>query len=348
MIRNILFIFVLTAGFLGLSKVQAQDIHFSQFYLSPLNLNPALTGVMNCSKRLSINYRNQWASAIQSNAYNTYSASYDARIGAGENDYFGIGGSFWGDVAGDLNFGTMQARLSGSFSKFMGGGRNSSNYLVFGADAAISQRRINTTDARWPSQHDGNGGFDPTIEAPTINNSEFLYPDIAAGLVWFSVLNENTNWYAGVAMHHLNQANISFLDEQVSLYTRLTAHAGGQFSISPKVSLIPGAIAMFQGPHREYNAGLNFRFKMGAARTSSQYFQVGGWYRMGTQSDGGLHSDAAIFSTRFETGNFGLGFSYDWTTSQFRRAGTANGAFEFSLTYLVCGNQNRGVYCPTF
>ena len=35
----------------------AQDIHFSQFYMAPLDLNPALTGVMNCNQRLSANYR---------------------------------------------------------------------------------------------------------------------------------------------------------------------------------------------------------------------------------------------------------------------------------------------------
>ena len=48
--------------------VQAQDIHFSQFYQSPLNLNPALTGVMNCNHRIVANYRNQWASVLKSNA----------------------------------------------------------------------------------------------------------------------------------------------------------------------------------------------------------------------------------------------------------------------------------------
>lgn len=350
MTQKIYYIF-LVVGLLGFisPSVQAQDIHFSQFYLSPLNLNPALTGVMNCNKRLAINYRNQWASAIQANAYNTYSASYDTRISVGQNDYFGIGGSFWGDVAGELSFGTMQARLSGSFSKYLGGGQRRSHYLVFGVDGAISQRRVNTTDARWPSQHDGLGGFDASAEAPTLTNTDFLYPDVAAGLVWFTILNEDSNFYIGASMHHLNQANISFLDEQVSLYTRLTVHAGGQIGMNERMSLIPGAIFMFQGPHREYNAGLNVRMKMGPARTSNQYFQIGGWFRAGTQESGGLHSDAAILSTRFETGNFGIGFSYDWTLSEFRRAGTANGAFEFSLTYLVCGNSSRGgVYCPTF
>ncbi|HNM24595.1 MAG TPA: type IX secretion system membrane protein PorP/SprF, partial [Saprospiraceae bacterium] len=48
--------------------VQAQDIHFSQFYMSPLNLNPAMTGVMNCNHRIVANYRNQWSSILKQNA----------------------------------------------------------------------------------------------------------------------------------------------------------------------------------------------------------------------------------------------------------------------------------------
>ncbi|MBL0100734.1 MAG: type IX secretion system membrane protein PorP/SprF [Saprospiraceae bacterium] len=60
-------------------SLSAQDIHFTQFYMSPLNLNPALTGVMNCKTRMVANYRNQWAAVLAANAYNTYSVSYDQK-----------------------------------------------------------------------------------------------------------------------------------------------------------------------------------------------------------------------------------------------------------------------------
>ena len=101
--------------------VQAQDIHFSQFYMSPLNLNPAMTGVMNCNHRFVANYRNQWSSILKQNAYNTYSLSYDQKLPVGRYDYFGIGGTLWGDKAGTSEFATLQARLSGSYAKKMGG-----------------------------------------------------------------------------------------------------------------------------------------------------------------------------------------------------------------------------------
>ena len=122
--------------------VSAQDIHFTQFYMSPLNLNPALTGVMNCKTRMVANYRNQWAAVLAANAYNTYSVSYDQKIPVGREDYFGIGGSLWGDVAGESRFGTTQGRLSLSYSKKMAGYRKKASYLVIGADAALSSRSI--------------------------------------------------------------------------------------------------------------------------------------------------------------------------------------------------------------
>ena len=39
---------------------QAQDPHFSQFFSSPLTINPAFTGKFNGSFRVTGNYRNQW------------------------------------------------------------------------------------------------------------------------------------------------------------------------------------------------------------------------------------------------------------------------------------------------
>ena len=76
--------------------VEAQDIHFSQFYMSPLNLNPALTGIMNCNMRVSSNYRNQWSSVLKADAFKTYNVSYDQKIPVARADYFGLGVTLWG------------------------------------------------------------------------------------------------------------------------------------------------------------------------------------------------------------------------------------------------------------
>ncbi len=344
--------FVLGFGLLTSTSISAQDIHFTQFYMSPLNLNPAMTGVNNCKTRMVANYRNQWASALGANAYNTYSVSYDQKMPIGRQDYFGIGGSLWGDVAGETNFGTTQGRLSFSYSKKMAGYRKKASYLVIGADAALTQRSIssNNEDLRWPTQIDPDSGYDPTIpHGENINDFDFIYPDIAAGLLWFSVIDEKTNWYLGAALHHLNQPSVSFYDDSsVSLFSRITIHGGAQFPISDRMTLLPFAIYMSQGPHKEANIGSSVRFAMGASRLTRQSWQLGLYYRGGTKVEGGLHSDAVILSSRFNYDQFSIGLSYDLNISELNQAGAANGAFEFSLKYEICGPESRGVYCPRF
>ncbi len=346
--KNVVVLAVLLISGFSLS---AQDIHFSQFYMSPLNLNPALTGVMNCNTRVVANYRNQWSQVLRGDAYNTYSVSYDQKIAVGRSDYFGIGGTFWGDRAGELSFGTTTGRISFAYSKRMGGYRKTAHYLVFGADAGISQRKVDPTNARWPSQHDGNGGFCETCPAPPLPgfNPDFLHADIDAGLVWFSVLDDRNSYYVGLAMHHLNQPNVSFYGDSTTeaLTSRFTLHGGGEFEMNRNISIVPGVIYMSQGEHMELNFGTSFRFNLGP-RSEGQSWQLGAWYRLGNKVEGGIHSDALILSTRFDYGNYGIGFSYDVTVSKLRQAGTANGAFEFSLNYLICGPEKRSVYCPRF
>lgn len=336
---------------LGAISISAQDIHFSQFYLSPLNLNPAMTGVMNCNIRMVANYRNQWASVLRSNAYNTYSVSYDQRIPVGRYDYFGIGGTFWGDQAGEANFSTLTGKMSASYSKRMGGYRDQANYLVVGAEAGVAQRSIDFLQLRWGLQHDGAGGFDgsrPSGEELVFDRDNFIFADLAAGLLWFMVFDENNSLYFGGAFHHLNRSNQSFSsNEEDLLYSRFTFHAGGEFMMGRRFGLVPGVIVMSQGPSFQVNAGTSFKFLLGNGR-SNQSFQFGLWTRVSNKIESGVLNDAAILSTRFDYENFSLGFSYDINVSPLREASNANGGFEFALAYKICGAERRGVYCPNF
>ena len=232
----------------------------------------------------------------------------------------------------------------------MGGYRQSAKYLVFGADAGVTQRRVDLSGARWPSQHDGNGNFDGSLPGSSqdISDPNFIHADLSAGLLFFNVMDANTNYYIGLALHHLNQSNVSFVQGSTdNLTSRLTFHGGGQFEINKDFSILPGFIYLSQGQHREINAGASARFNLGS-RTDGQSWQLGAWYRIGNQVSGSIHSDAFILSTRFDYGNYGIGFSYDITVSQLREAASFNGAFEFALNYLICGPEKRAVYCPRF
>src|SRR5213075_1704878 len=80
----------------------AQDPNFSQFFASPLTLNPALTGKFDGVYRIAINYRNQWPTI--NNAFTTATISFDAGILKNhipEIDQFGIGIMGFTDKAGN-------------------------------------------------------------------------------------------------------------------------------------------------------------------------------------------------------------------------------------------------------
>src|SRR5215831_19541050 len=78
-------------GFLA-NSVFGQDPSFSQFFASPLNINPALTGMINGKWRVISNIRDQWAGPAF--PYITSTVSYDTKILKNkipETSVFGLG-----------------------------------------------------------------------------------------------------------------------------------------------------------------------------------------------------------------------------------------------------------------
>ncbi len=343
--KNIKYLFVVSAFLFFHVGLKAQDIHFTQFYMSPLNLNPAMTGVSNCTSRIIGNFRNQWAPVLKSNAYNTFSLSYDQKIPVGRYDYFGIGGAFWGDVAGTHKFGTMLGKVSFSYMRKMGGYRQKSHFLVIGAEAGLARRGLNTDKFNFFT----NG-------QETITNPNFFFGDLSAGILWYSIINKYTNFYFGAAFQHLNQANQAFkriinsneVRSDDNVYAKFTIHGGGEFELQPKITLLPYFVTFLQGPHIEVNLGTSLRFALGNSRYDRRGFQFGAWYRLGTQYESKLHSDALIISTKFDYQNLGFGLSYDINISGLRSASKANNSLELSVIYNICGPEHRGVYCPRF
>jgi type IX secretion system PorP/SprF family membrane protein len=100
--------------------IQAQDIHFSQFYNSPLTLNPTLTGYMNGNFRLGAIYRNQWREVTK--PFVTTSGSFDLPIrkGFGDNDVMGVGAVFFHDQSGTVNLATVSVNVSFAYHKVLG------------------------------------------------------------------------------------------------------------------------------------------------------------------------------------------------------------------------------------
>src|SRR6476620_11330450 len=117
--KNSLFIFF---ALLVFSSVQGQDLHFSQFFNSPLTTNPANTGfIPDGDYRLGMNYRNQWSS-VMTVPYKTMSAFGDVALGKDrmENGWVGIGGAILRDVAGSGNLTSTKIYGSVAYHQLLG------------------------------------------------------------------------------------------------------------------------------------------------------------------------------------------------------------------------------------
>src|SRR5690625_5732386 len=97
-------------------------------------------------------------------------------------------------------------RLTGSFSKKLFGDRNRSHYLVAGADVGVNQRGMDLGALRFGSQYDPvTGIFDPSRpQDPIVSEiTPVTFMDVSGGLLWFSVFDRQTNFYAGVSLAHI-------------------------------------------------------------------------------------------------------------------------------------------------
>src|SRR5947208_10581033 len=101
--RKIIWVFLVCVQFSGYGF--GQDLHFSQWFNSPLTTNPANTGfIPDADYRIGANYRNQY-SEVMTVPYKTMSIFGDAQVFRDRivNGWVGLGGVILRDVAGAGN-----------------------------------------------------------------------------------------------------------------------------------------------------------------------------------------------------------------------------------------------------
>ena len=319
---------------------QAQDIHFSQFYNSPLNLNPAMTGLFNGNYRVTGNFRNQWFSVPV--PYMTFSGSFDARLFPFkiENDILGGGIQFNYDEAGDSRLSTLNLNLSLSYMKRI----SKSFFMGVGVQAGYGQRRFRTDALTFDDQFNGDV-FDPNItsqDLSNLNKTTISFFDMAVGLGFRYQKSRRTNLDYGVSLFHLTRPNQSFMGGDVRLGMKLTGFVNSSVKIHQQWDLMPHVLISLQENYREIVAGLSARFHLNSniGREAAIYF--GTSYRI---------QDAIIPRIGFNYQNmWTVEFSYDVNISKFVPATNNNGGFELGVIYIWNKVPELGVVktCPIF
>ena len=322
--------------------LKAQDPHFSQFFASPLTLNPAFTGKFDGQWRLAANHRDQWPSIPK--AYVTTSASVDFPIlkkKIPEGDVFGVGISGLTDASANnalkLNYGSVSL----SYHKALD--ENGYNTIGAGFQGTYSSMALDITKLTFEDELQQNGFAQGTsgeyLGANPLTGRNQNYFEMNAGLLYSGSSNGENNYYLGASMYHINRPKVGFKDKNWYLTGRLTVHGGGSFPVSDVLSVNISAIHQIQNKASETVFGGALSLNANGDKMNPTSVYVGSWMRL---------NDAIIPYLGLEFGGLRIGASYDVNISDLKAATGNRGGTEISIIYIKRPPDSKGIPCPKF
>lgn len=312
------------------AKAQVEP-HFSQYYMYPLWLNPALTGAIDGNYRVSVLHRDQWSSIT--NPFSTVAVSGD--VATDKDINFGL--NILQQSAGDAGYKYSNGQVSVSYSGIRLG-REGDKVITFGMQAGLLGRRVDFSKAQTNDQYI-NGVYSSSNSTGEMNpKTSGLSFDAGAGVFYYDAdPDKKVNVFAGFSAGHLTQPKDPFLSTgtDVKLPIRYTAHGGLNIYLSDNAHLVPNVLVMTQGNNTES--------------------MVGGYLQMAinntTDITGGINyriKDAVYPYLGLKLNDFTFGASYDVNTSNLGKLANGASSFELSLMYTDSRKQKGFFKCPRF
>ncbi len=307
----------------------SQDPQFSQFYASPIYLNPAFAGSAVCP-RMVLNFRDQWPSIT--GTFVTYSAAYDQHF---DRLSGGVGILFMGDRAGQGTINTNA--ISAIYSYKLDVNRKFSMRAAL--QATFQQKTLNWDNLTFGDMIDERYGFVYNTQEIRPGSLTKGYVDFSAGLLGYT-----ENFFGGVAVHHLTQPEEGFISIS-KLPRKYTAHAGYVIDIKRKsrrnrsindITISPNILYQQQMKFHQINYGFYYNYYP---------FVAGMWFRQNFENPDAF---IVLFGVQQET--FKFGYTYDLTVSKLTNV--TGGAHEISFMYQFrCPEKRRrvrAINCPSF
>lgn len=317
-------------------QMVAQDIHFSQFYASPLTLNPAQTGWYKGDIRMSGNYRTQWK-AIDNKPYATIGAGVEKQFHYFTNTYsFGLQAVT--DETGYVGLVSNKVLLSGAFSKKLNGHKISA-----GIQAGVVYKSTNVIRYTFDDQFDlgGSSVFNPKLPTAEVPGEPILYGLVNAGAMWSKRLTNRIEPEFGISIFNINTPKESFygLDlNEAQLPIRTALYASGKYSLTNSIIVVPHVLYMSQKKATECLLGGEVEYKL--SENIRPY--IGTSIRYGLSRN----FDASSWIGGMQINNWRVGLSYDVNISGLQQATNNRGAFEVSLIYITPSVQSTFIKIP--
>lgn len=319
-------------------NTEAQDIHFSQFYNSPLNLNPASTGNFNGDYRVAGNYRNQWNSVTI--PFSTFSMSLDANHLFGKRN---VGGGivFNHDNTGDSRFRTTVFNVAGSYRFSLN--TDSSQRITVGVQTGLTNKTLSYEELRFDAQYNGIAYSESLPSRENFNTNSQSFMNLHAGLVYNNQLDDRTHLQLGLSLFNITKPKESYFNNTaIRVDRRFSSFASYQFPITSAIDLIPSMFYMKQGKYFEYIVGSRGKYILSEAVGSSQSAYLGLFFRT---------KDAGFVTAEYDYNNWHFGLSYDINLSTLKQASNGRGGIELSAVYiwkLFKPTANKHKICPDY
>jgi type IX secretion system PorP/SprF family membrane protein len=348
---------VILLAIVAAKEASAQDPSFSQFFSSPLNVNPALTGQINSKWRLISNIRRQWSGP--SNPYTTGTISFDNKIFQNLADNYvdeitrvAVGGMMMYDeamggalkssyasfnISGNVRLATGSARYEENgtrirhLSKVSGDGE-AEHRLGAGIGISYGNRRLDLSKLNFEEQFTG-FGFNtslPTGENALSNMKGWFSAN--AGLL-YSYIGTNTNFDLGASVYHINRPKQTFLDDpKQSLAPRYVVHSNLETILVDNVVLNTNGIYQYQSGASYFSIGGALGYYLPTNDEDKDMIVRGGlWY---------WSKNAISPYIGFTYGNFEIGVTYDITTSKLTQNALRMHTYE--LCFILRGDGRSG------
>ncbi len=332
---------LLTAFVTAFGALQAQDIHFSLFNMSPLSLNPALTGAYPGTARIGGIYRDQWASFLP-NQFTTPSFFIDAPIirGFRKNDWVGVGMLTINDQAGTSRMRTSVNMFSASYHLALD--KDAKTVITLGLQGGSVQRSFSFDDLIFADESELTGGMPGSSQDRNINTNT-SYLDFGTGLMLRTQLSNQSNIEAGLAFGHITRPKGAAFqvtdDDDARRPMRIAAHATYNTKLTDQWSLSPTAFYQTTGGATE----LAIQGWTGYQLKPEIKLNFGLGYRV---------ADAGQVLLGLDYEDLRVALSYDVNVSSLTEVSRYQGGFEIAAWYILKifkqPDTRPSIICPQF
>ena len=338
---------------------QAQDIHFSQYYASPLTLNPALTGKFDGFARVDGIYRGQYYGLSQSSSiYRTPAISADFSLLKDKmnGNALGVGLSVVNDAqtstGGKIN--TTEIALDLGYTLNLD--KKKSMQLSVGLEPSITMKNTNG-DYEYPQAFDNNLQYNklsPYNE--TLAQPKKMYFNFDYGLFFNHMpIQDKLTYFIGFSMKNVARPQTAVIETnnpQGKLNFLYLVHGGLEIVVAPKWTLIPGFLYQNEAKANEANAGVTVgydvmdRNRNGERQKATIYLGI--WNRMGNDVSSAFQYRNITPKIGMDYRRFRVDFAYDISMGNIAKdAHPVPGiyrpqAYELAISYIFGGPKKIG------